>query len=70
MLLCQIVATLVAILYVTCFSAAGLFSAAGVFTLAMAALVIWKHRENVRRLLAGSEHRFEKAMVWRRWHRP
>ena len=37
------------------------------FTLAMAALVIWKHRENVQRLFAGNEHRFEKAMVWRRW---
>lgn len=65
--LATIVATLVAILYVTCFSAAGIFSPAGAFTLAMATLVIWKHRENVRRLLAGSEHRFEKAMVWRRW---
>ncbi|MEQ1439778.1 glycerol-3-phosphate 1-O-acyltransferase PlsY [Fontimonas sp. SYSU GA230001] len=65
--LATIVATLVAILYVTCFSAAGIFSAAGAFTLAMAALVIWKHRDNVRRLFAGTEHRFDRAMVWRRW---
>ncbi len=63
------VATLVAVLYVTCFSAEGLYSAAGAFTLAMAALVIWKHRDNLRRLLAGNEHRFEKAMVLRKWRK-
>jgi glycerol-3-phosphate acyltransferase PlsY len=68
--LATIMTTLVAVLYVTCFSAAGIFSAAGAFTVAMALLVIWKHRENVQRLLAGNEHRFEKAMVWRRWHKP
>ncbi|TJY63191.1 glycerol-3-phosphate 1-O-acyltransferase PlsY [Sinimarinibacterium sp. CAU 1509] len=68
--LATIMSTLVAVLYVTCFSVSGLFSAAGAFTVAMALLVIWKHRENVRRLLAGNEHRFEKAMVWRRWHKP
>jgi glycerol-3-phosphate acyltransferase PlsY len=28
------------------------------FTLAIAILAIWKHRANIRRLLAGSEHRF------------
>lgn len=61
--LATIVATLVAVLYVTCFSATGLFSSAGAFTLAMAALVIWKHRENLQRLAAGREHRFEKARV-------
>lgn len=65
--LATIVATLVAVLYVTCFSAAGLFSSAGAFTLAMAALVIWKHRDNLRRLASGTEHRFEKARVLGRW---
>ncbi len=68
--LATIMSTLVAVLYVTCFSDPGLFSAAGAFTVAMALLVIWKHRENVQRLLAGTEHCFEKAMVWRRWHKP
>jgi len=29
----------------------------------MAALVLFKHRDNVRRLLTGTEHRFEKARV-------
>ncbi len=67
--LATIVATLVAVLYVTCFSAAGLFSSAGAFTLAMALLVVWKHRDNLRRLAAGTEHRFEKARVLARWRR-
>jgi glycerol-3-phosphate acyltransferase PlsY len=65
--LATIVSTLVALLHVTCFSAYGIWSGAGAFTLAMALLVVWKHRENVRRLLAGSEHRFEKARVLGRW---
>lgn len=67
--LATIVATLAAVLYATCFSAAGLFSTAGAFTVAMALLVVWKHRDNVRRLFARREHRFEKAMVLRRWLR-
>lgn len=45
----------------------GLPSGVGLFSLAMAALVVWKHRENIRRLLAGSESRFEKARVLGRW---
>lgn len=65
--LATLVATLVALLYVTCFSAAGVFSLLGAFTLAMALLVCWKHRDNIRRLLDGSEHRFEKARVLGRW---
>lgn len=65
--LATLMATLIAVLYVACFTAAGLLSALGGFTLAMALLVCWKHRDNIRRLLAGSEHRFEKARVLGRW---
>lgn len=61
--LATLMATLIAVLYVTCYSAAGLFSWLGGFTLAMAALVCWKHRDNIRRLLRGDEHRFERARV-------
>jgi acyl phosphate:glycerol-3-phosphate acyltransferase len=32
-----------------------------VITAAMAALAIWKHRANLRRLVAGTEHRFRKS---------
>jgi acyl phosphate:glycerol-3-phosphate acyltransferase len=67
--LATVFTALVSVLYVTCFSAAGLFSDAGAFTLAMAALVIFKHRDNLRRLLSGSEHRFDKAMLLQRWRR-
>lgn len=45
----------------------GLASPTGYFTLAMAALIAWKHRENIGRLLRGREHRFEKARVLGRW---
>lgn len=65
--LATIVATLVALLHVTCFSPAGVWSSAGAFTVAMALLVVWKHRDNIRRLAAGNEHRFEKARVLGKW---
>lgn len=45
----------------------GLASPTGYFTLAMAALIAWKHRENIGRLLRGREHRFEKARILGRW---
>jgi acyl phosphate:glycerol-3-phosphate acyltransferase len=58
---------LTALLYVTCFHPQGVYSAAGVFTLTMAMLVIYTHRENLVRLWHGRESRFEKAMIFRRW---
>jgi glycerol-3-phosphate acyltransferase PlsY len=33
----------------------------------MLALIAFKHRGNFTRIAAGEEHRFEKAMVLRRW---
>ena len=62
-------ATLTAILWVAVLQGGGLASPAGAFTLAMAALVTWKHRDNIGRLLHGEEHRFEKARVLGRWLR-
>lgn len=37
------------------------------FAGAMAALLAWTHRSNLRRLQAGTEHRFEKARLFARW---
>ncbi len=68
--LATISAALVALLYVTCFSPVGVFSPLGAFTVAVVMLVCWTHRDNLRRLLGGTENRFEKAMVLRKWHRP
>jgi glycerol-3-phosphate acyltransferase PlsY len=36
------------------------------FAIAIAALIGFTHRSNVARLLAGREHRFEKARIWHR----
>lgn len=54
-------------LAVVALSSAGLVSLTGAFTLAMLALVLFKHRANIVRLVQGSEPRFEKARVLGRW---
>ena len=56
-----------ALCYVSLADGAPLHSDAAWFTLAMALLVAFKHRDNIRRLLQGGEHRFEKARVLGRW---
>lgn len=40
-----------------------------VFALAIATLIVFSHRANLARLRAGTESRFEKAMLLRRWTR-
>ncbi len=55
-----------AFVYVALFDG-GVQSAAGLFALAMLLLVTFKHRENIARLLEGSEHRFDKAMIVHKW---
>ena len=39
--------------------------AAKVFVIAMTVLIFYTHRENIQRLRAGRENRFERVM-WRR----
>lgn len=65
--LATLTATAVAGLHVACFDVRGALSAAGAFTAFMAALVVFKHRENIGRLVAGTESRFEKLRVIGRW---
>lgn len=60
--LASIAGSVVALLFVSCFGA-GFWSLTGAFTLAMVALVLFKHRANLARLVAGTEPRFEKARV-------
>ena len=36
------------------------------YALAMALFILYTHRSNIRRLLAGNENRFERAMLWRK----
>lgn len=60
-------ATAVAGFYIACIDARGAWSAAGAFTALMCLLVVFKHRENVTRLLQGNENRFEKLRLIGRW---
>ena len=63
----SVTAAITALLYVTCFQPQGVFSPAGVFTVTMAALVVYTHRRNLIRLWNGRESRFERAMIFRKW---
>lgn len=65
--LATLAASAAAGLYVACIDARGAWSAAGGFTAFMALLVVFKHRENIARLFAGTESRFEKFRVIGRW---
>lgn len=65
--LATVTAALTAVLYVTCYHAAGLFSTPGAFTLAMAMLVVYTHRRNLLNVWYGTEHHFDKAMIFRKW---
>lgn len=60
-------ATAMAGFYVACIDARGAWSAAGGFAAFMAALVVFKHRENLGRLINGTESRFEKLRVIGKW---
>lgn len=51
-----------ALLFVTCYGA-GFWSPAGGFMAATLVLILFKHRDNIGRLFAGTESRFEKARV-------
>lgn len=37
------------------------------FALFAAAFLLFTHRENLRRLWRGTEHRFERVRIWKRW---
>lgn len=62
-----LMATAIAGLYVACFDARGALSGVGAFTAFMAALVVFKHRENIERLVRGDESRFDKLRVIGKW---
>ena len=65
--LATLTAAVIAVVWSAGLDAHGLHSATFAFSLAMAALVIWKHRDNIQRLARGSESRFDKARVLGRW---
>src|SRR3546814_20160097 len=59
--LATLAAAATAIVWVAVTQPHNLFMATGIFVMAMAALVVWTHRDNIVRLAHGNEHRFEKA---------
>ena len=61
--LASLLAALAALLWVVLSVPGGVLSAAGLFTIAMLVLLVIKHRENLTRLMAGTESRFERARL-------
>lgn len=64
--LSMVCASLLLLLHTTCFSAHGFWSPAGAYAAALALLLLWTHRHNLARNLAGRENRFERVMLLRR----
>lgn len=64
--LATVTGALTALLYIVCFSGDGLYSPPGVFTVTMAGLILYTHRENLQRAWQGREHRFDGAMLLHR----
>lgn len=65
--LATLTAAAIAVVWSAGLDAHGLHSMTFAFSLAMALLVVWKHRENIQRLARGSESRFEKARILGKW---
>jgi len=63
----SVLGALTAVLWTVAMPAASLPPHTLAFVLAMAALVVFKHRENLVRLMRGTEGRFERAALLRRW---
>ena len=61
--LSTVVSAGVVVLYVVLWEGAGVLSPLGLFSLAMLLLVMWTHRQNLQRLLAGDENQFQSARL-------
>lgn len=60
-----ILATAAAAFCALLFTTGGFLSPLFLFALGMTGFIAWTHRSNIRRMLDGTEHRFEKAMLFR-----
>ncbi|MDY6812354.1 MAG: glycerol-3-phosphate 1-O-acyltransferase PlsY [Pseudomonadota bacterium] len=61
-----VVTAFIAPLYVLQTHPEGLTSPQGVFAAGLALCVLMTHRDNLRRLFRGEEHRFDRSRLWRR----
>ncbi len=64
--LSTMIATAVTIVWAAFAVDGGILSSFGIFALFVTAFIAYTHRSNIERMLAGSENRFEKAMLLRR----
>ncbi len=64
--LSMIFAHSVLLLHTACFSLHGAWSLPTSYAALVFLIMVWSHRENLQRLHAGTENRFEKAMLFRR----
>jgi glycerol-3-phosphate acyltransferase PlsY len=55
-----LIGALAVTIWVACAYPAGILSAAGLFAIGICGLLMFKHRENLARLVAGTESRFER----------
>ncbi len=65
--LSMIFAHSVLLLHTACFGPYGAWSLPTGYVALVLLMMLWSHRENLQRLRAGTENRFEKAMLLRRW---
>src|SRR3546814_20839584 len=68
--LATLAAAATAIVWVAVTQPHNLFMATGIFVMAMAALVVWKHPDNIVSPAPGTDHRLQKARVIGRRPRP
>ena len=64
--LSALMAAVLIVFHVACIGPHGAWSPLGLFSLVMLALVVWTHRQNIRRLRYGIEPRFDRVRLLHR----
>ena len=64
--LSTIIASLTLPLFVSIFYVNGIASYFGLFSIIISLFLIFNHRSNIMRLIAGNEHRFNRIMIFKK----